>query len=209
MRLANKTNNIATSTNGFIHSYYLVPDNYDFIGNNAIDVTSPISLETFFENGGIEYGVFRASLTNLFIPIWNSLSFDEKKVCVKHYKYPLEITQDEFNSYFSTADHENNWNSVTFKTREMVRMKRLFAAFSKISYALSSAQVAAIYLTVKPLCFDYYYANIPNLMCWISNSVSPLGNDYTSAGFAQMSGYTTTLRDELLDILNNGNYIYF
>lgn len=202
MKLAKKTYHDAS---GIRTDTFLVPDDYDFAGNAAIDITSPSSLELFTESGKLEYGVFRDSLTNLFIPIWTDLSLDEKTICVKHYKYPPTISQGEFDSYFPPATHENNWNALTKASRD-IRLKRLFAAFSKISYDLTSAQVAAIYLTTKNLCFDYYYANIPNLVCWITNAQSPLGPNYTSAGLAQMSGYTTTLRDQLLDILINGNY---
>lgn len=209
MKVAKKINSINTpESNSVLGNYYLVANDYDFEGNDANDVTSPNILETFMQADLLEYGVFRDTLMLLFIPIWNDLQLDERRICIKYYKYPPSITQLEFDSYYTSTEHENNWNSITRTTRDRVRIKRLFAAFSKISFHLTQAQVATIYLVTKQLCVDYYYGNIPNLVCWVTNTVSPLGPDYTSNGFAQMSGYSTSLRDEILDIIINGNYIY-
>jgi hypothetical protein len=212
MRIVKKNiaSNYGTSISESINrgDYYLAPNNYDFSVSNVTDVTTPELLEIFYEKSLIEYGVFRDSLVSIFIPIWNSLSFDSRKTCVKHYRYPANISQDEWNSYFSGSDQEMNWNDVCVKTRDM-RLTRLFAAFQKISYNLTTTQTALIYMTTKAYCVDYYYANLPHVIFWLQNGTySPLGIDFTTNGFAQASGYSTALRDELLDILINGNYVY-
>lgn len=207
MKLAKKKN-IITVKNGILNNYFLVPNNYDFDANDAVDVTSPSALEVFTDAGLLEYGVFRDTLAALFVPQWGTLSHDEKKICIKHFKYPANITQEEYASYYSGEQSEMNWNIITKKSRDLQRHNRLFAAFSKISYTLNTLQVANIYMVTKDLCFDYYYANIPNLIFWINNGVSPLGQDYTNNGFQQCSGYSDELRDALLDILINGNYVF-
>ena len=84
----------------------------------------------------------------------------------------------------------------------------MFAAFQKISYELTQAQVATIYMTTKMMLIDYYYANLPHILFWIQNGVyPPMGINFTTNGFQQMSGFSPTLEMQLLDILVNGNYI--
>lgn len=186
--------------------YYLVSNNYNFELNNSTDVTSVRMLETFYGASKIEYGVYRDSLKTLFVPNWVNLTFDEKKLCVKEFCYPSDITNEEWLTYYSFSEHESNWLPLVISCREY-RQKRLFAAFTKLTYYCTVSQTAVIYMTVKTMCIDYYYGNLPHLVLWISNGSYPaLGVDFTNSGFAQASGYTTQLRDSLLDIFINGNY---
>lgn len=201
-----KTTPIYTDNYEIIDKYYLVNDLYDFIANDADDMTSVSTLLIFRDMNRYDSSVFRDSIRDNIVPNWNSLSFDVKKECVRYYRYPTDISQEEWDSYFTASEHEYNWNVIVNDTRDC-RLSRLFAAFQKISYLCTEVQVMMIYLAVKEMCYDYCYANLPHLLLWIQNASYPeLGIDYTNAGLANMSGYTTLLRDSLLDILVNGNY---
>jgi len=188
-----------------------VPDYFDF-GNSSpsmIDVTSYDTLMYMHMDNQYDYGVFRDSISAILVPQWNTLSFEDRKNCVEHYRYPSDITDQEWYSYFTDEEHETNWNILTAKTRDKVRLLRLFAAFQKISYRMNESQVAVIYMVTKEFCYDYYYANLPHLLLWITNGSYPaLGIDFTNNGFAQMNGYTESIRNELLNIFVNGNYEY-
>src|SRR5574343_621732 len=196
---------IQTNNEGILNNYYPVPDNYGFTSSSAEDVTTLNTLYIFYEYKRYDCGVYRDSLRDNLVQNWNSLSFDDRKECIRAYRYPSDITQSEWDTYFTEQEHEYNWNQVCVNTRESLRLPRLFAAFQKVSYRCTEVQTMLIYLQVKDLCYDYYYANLPHLLLWIQNGSYPaLGIDYTNNGFAQMDGYTTTLRDELLDIFING-----
>lgn len=186
---------------------FLVPDNYSFTDNLTTDITLPNILQTFFNLNIIEYGVFRDSLKTIFIPLWETISFDEKKICVKHFCYPSDIGLEEWNSYYDDNENYYNWKELIKMSRDNVRLKRLFAAFEKLSYDFTQTQVAIIYMTSKPYCIDYWMANLPHLVLWITNGTLPaLGIDFSLHGLAQQSGYTEAKRDALLDIIVNGNY---
>jgi hypothetical protein len=200
-----KTTPIQTSGNGMLDNYYKVPDSY-VISSNEDDVTSVTTLFVFSQSGKFDYGIFRDSIQNNLVPNWANLLFEDRRKCVQHYKYPANLDPGEWGTYFSDADHQKNWNLLTANIRE-TRRQRLFASFNKISYRLTTMQVATIYMTTKQLLVDYYYANLPHILYWVQNGTyAPMGLNYTTNGFAQMSGYTTSLRDEILDILINGNY---
>jgi hypothetical protein len=208
MRIAKLIDPLHNNNSGSIKNYFLVPDNYDFVANLSIDVTSISALEVFVDRKEIEYGVFRDTINNIYVPNWATTSFSDKKLCVKHYKYPSSISQTEFDTYYTLSEHENNWNLIVSRSRDY-RMDRLYALFAKITYRCTSNQVVVIYLSTKAYCFDYYYANLPHLLLWISNGSYPaLGIDFTTNGFAQSSGYTVDIKNELLDIILNGNYKY-
>ena len=201
---------VQTSSQGILNNYFVVPDSYDFVNSSpaAVDVTSFDTLQTFMGAHAFDYQVFRDSLQNNLIPNWANILYTDRKRCVQHYKYPANISDDEYNSYFSPTDMEANWNMVCVNTRT-VRLERLFAAFQKISYVLTTTQVAMIYMTTKQMLIDYYYGNLPHVIFWIQNGAyPPLGINFTTNGFQQISGYSPQLEAELLDILVNGNYIY-
>lgn len=201
------TDPIYTELNDCINNYYAVPDTYDFSGNSAYDVTTVTTLYNFYQINVFDYNVLRDNYKNVYVPIWSACTFDDRQFMVSHYCYPPAISIDEWNTYYTEPEFFEFWTSITHKTRDEVRLPRLFAAFNLISYKLTQVQVLLIYETTKAICVDYYYGNTPHLMLWITNSSLPaLGIDYTTSGFAQMSGYSTTLRDSLLDILVNGNY---
>ena len=223
MKIA-KPNSVLPQTEvlAILNNYYIVEDDYDFYGNNADDVTSEEILDIFNNNvninyvqgweklinkNGKDYGYMRDYAKNYFVPSWSGLTFDDRKILIKYFIYPTDISLEEWNSYYSESVNFNNWQTLTQTTRDDVRLKRLYAAFARISYDCTTTQVAVIYLATKPYCIDYWMANLPHLILWITNGSFPaLGIDFTTNGFAQMSGYSTDLKNKLLDILVNGNY---
>jgi hypothetical protein len=206
MRIAKlKTTPVQTTSQGILEHYYKVPDNHVFLETED-SMTSFDTLYVFCCGGMFDYGVFRDSIRDVLVPRWAELFYADRRKCVQHYRYPTNISQEEFDNYFSSAEHERNWAILTTKTRA-VRLQRLFAAFQKISFRLPESQVAVIYIVTKQMCYDYYYANLPHIMLWLQNGQYPaLGINYTANGFAQMAGYSTSLMYELLDIFVNGNY---
>lgn len=207
MKIAKSTlTDVQITSQGIVNNYYAVPDNHVF-SDDEDDVTTIESLRILSTVGVFDYGVFRDSLSSNIVPNWADLTFDDKRNCAKHYRYPSDISQDEWLTYFTEVEHEANWNETVSRTRDDVRLQRLFAAFQKVSYRLTQGQVATVYMTTKNMCYDYYYANLPHLILWITNGAYPaMGINYTNNGFAQMSGYTQSLMLELVDIINNGNY---
>jgi hypothetical protein len=198
------TTPIQITSQDILANYYVVKDNHVFV--NEDDVTSVDNLFVFNQNGNFDYQIFRDSLATNMIPQWANMLFADRKKCVQHYKYPANLDPNEWGSYFSTSDHERNWNILTAKTRA-TRLQRLFAAFQKISYALTETQVALVYMTTKNYLIDYYYANLPHIFFWVQNGVyPPLGINFTTNGFQQMSGFSPQLEGQILDILVNGNY---
>jgi hypothetical protein len=204
------------STDIISGSVAIYDTNLDVILNDILSVADKATLDGIIsahvklniDINILEYGVYRDQLKAQMVPIWGQLSFSIRQTCVKHYCYPVAITQTEWTTYYTDVEHENNWNVIVNKCRDY-RLTRLYAAFAKLSFACTTNQVAVIYLNTKAMCIDYYYGNMPHLVLWISNGTYPaLGIDYSTTGFAQMGGYTTALRDQLIDIINNGNYQY-
>lgn len=206
MRIAKlKTTPIQDTSQGILDNYYAVPNNHVFT-NLEEDVTSVNTLFVMSNGGKFDYGVFRDSIRDLLVTDWGALSFEDRKKCIQHYRYPADISTGEWETYFTPQEHERNWSVLTAKTRA-VRLSRLFAAFQKISYRLPEAQVGMIYMVTKNMCYDYYYANLPHVIFWLQNGVyPPLGINYATNGFAQMPGYSPSVMYELLDIFVNGNY---
>lgn len=206
MRIAKlKTTPIQDTSQGILDHYYTVPNDHVF-SQDEDDVTSVDTLLTMTNGRKFDYGVFRDSLRDILVTDWGALMYEDRKKCVQHYRYPADISQGEWDTYFTEAEHERNWSILTARTRA-VRLSRLFAAFQKISYRLPETYVGMIYMTTKEMCYDYYYANLPHVILWLQNGSYPaLGIDYTSNGFAQMPGYSVELMYELLDIFVNGNY---
>lgn len=201
-----KTTDVQHTSQGMLSNYYAVKDTYVINIDNEDDVSSVDSLYIFSMAGHFDYNVFRDSIKTNLIPNWANLLYEDRKKCILHFKYPTNISQTEFDGYFLQNDHESNWNVLTARSR-VVRLQRLYAAFNKISYALPEMAVALIYMKTKDMCYDYYYANLPNVILWLQNGKYPaLGIDFTNNGFAQQPGYSIKLMYELLDIFGNGNY---
>lgn len=197
---------IQYSREDYIDNYFDVVDDYDFSGNTADDMTSLETLFVFYTINRYDYDVLRTTYKTLYVPNWSGLTFDDKQFLVKHYCYPDDISNEEWLSYYTDDEHFINWNHLVDITRD-ARLSRLFAAFKVLSFYCTKTQTAIIYMTTKQYCVDYYYGNLPHLIYWITNgSYAPLGINFTSSGFAQMSGYSDEIRDKLLTIIINGKY---
>lgn len=154
-------------------NYFLVNDDYDFEVNNTTDVSLPSTFEICVIKGFLEYGIYRSILTEKFIPIWSELTFEERQICVKYFKYPIDITNEEYTSYFTAEEDESNWGELISQTtgkfiiQSSVRGKRLVAMVKKITYKLAPAQIVPIAATTIPLMFSYTIGNFPHLGLWI------------------------------------------
>jgi hypothetical protein len=199
----------AITKSDVITNYKLVPDDYDFLNSGFEDKTTLTNLLYFYEDLYFDYISLRDYIKTNIVPNWTSLTFEDKKKITQLYCYPANITSEELLTYWTVDEQEAMWNEITIKTRN-TRQTRLFAAFQKISYELTELQVASIYLTTKQYCIDFWFAKLPTLINWISNLPNPISQEnFTNNGFAQMSGYSTKLKNDLLDILVNGNYKIF
>jgi hypothetical protein len=170
------------------------------------DYTNVMTWVSIVYNCVFDYTKMRDFAKSEFLPNWDNLSLDEKRVLAIHYIYPLTISQQDFDDLITPETQLNVWVKLARDTKTC-REKRWEAARRKISFYLTEAQTLDLYLATKDYSVEYKDANIPKLSCWIASSAyAPLGIDFTATGFSQKSYYTTTLRDILLDILINGNY---
>lgn len=80
----------------------VVTDNYDFISNNATDITSINNLTLLYGFGTIDYITYKDSLTSLYGNLtYNNLSDDEKKILCKNF-----ITNKANRDLFYTDDEQ-------------------------------------------------------------------------------------------------------
>lgn len=119
----------------------------------------------------------------------------------------LFLTTPEQRTTMLTLEEEKKcWDELATAAKAS-REKRWEVVRRKISFYLTTSEGIDLYTTTRDLSLDYKDANIPSLVCWITNSAMPeLGIDYTTTGFAQKPYYTTELRDMIVDILVEGNY---
>src|ERR1039458_10139195 len=106
MRIASPTNDnpISTNLNYCINNYYVVPDNYNFSGNNAYDVTEVSTLYNFYSINQFDYILFRDSCKNNLVPNWSGLTTDDQKMLVIHSIYPITFQQSDIDSIFTTDE---------------------------------------------------------------------------------------------------------
>jgi len=70
---------IYTNRIQIVANYFLVDDDYDFVDNNRVDVTSVTTLRAFYGVGRMDLRRYRLSLKNNILPDFMSLTFNEKK----------------------------------------------------------------------------------------------------------------------------------
>lgn len=184
----------------------------DFSNDDYVENSLPSLFEMFMKRGDIEYGVFRTILQTKCVPNWGSLLFEERLICVKYFKYPADLGNDEYLTYATIAQHKANWRQLIHATtgpyiiQDSIRGRRLVEMVNEITWNLTPAQVVPIAAATKDYLGGYAILNFPHISYWLSNGVSaPLQIDFSSSGFAQKDGYSDALRDKLLDIFN-GNY---
>lgn len=195
------------SYKGFLRRCALsVPDNYDFITNNATDATNALSLEILWLDQHYDYIVLRDSLKLHILPNFDTLSLDEKKLLVKYYIYPITFTQTDIDALFTMEEQKINWE-ILAAISKVARKQRWETCRQKVSFTLSVLESLQFYNDTKGFKGDYEDANLPNLILWLSNGLNnDLGIDYTTNGFAQKTYYTEERKNICLDILINGNY---
>ena len=139
-----------------------------------------------------------------FVPNWNNLSTIDKKELVRIYCYPSGIIQEEWNSYFSTEAHKDNWAFLVTEERR-ARVKRWERMIEGVSYFNTMLENADLYLSTKAMAEDYKIAKMPHLYYWITNgALQELGIDFTTNGFAQKPYFTEEKKNILVDILIKG-----
>ena len=181
---------------------YPVKDDYDFINNAADDITSIANSNILFSVTIIDT-VLHKDVLKGFLPLWNSLSFDDKKYLVRFYVYP---PAEDLLQYYTEDELKMYWSELAALTKT-ARKQRWEAARLKVSYYLTALESLQFYNDTKAYKGDYEDANIPYLTLWLSNGSYPaLGIDFITNGFAQKSYYSIDKKNMLLDILNYGLY---
>ena len=169
------------------------------IGSDT-DVTTVSSLYEFFRVGQIDYIQFRRYCKEYILPMWSSLTDQEKKELVKHNIAPTAedkllyyTLEEQFTNYVTLVDLEIKARRVRWE----VAMKT--AAFELLDNQLAQLQ---IYNDAKIFRDDYIEADLPLLLLWLTDSNSlQLGVDFTSNGFSSKPYYSEDTKLKVLQIL--------
>lgn len=182
---------------------FAVKDTYDFATELSEDITTVLNCRILFILGAIDLILYKDLLKQNFVPIWNTLTQDEKLECVRNYNYPAP---EDLSQYYTDAELEQFWSELVVRTK-LDRAARFEAARVKVSYQVSPLVSLQFYNDTKAFKDDYIDANIPSLYLWLTNgSYMPLGIDFTNNGFAQKPYYTDFMRDFCIDIFIDGLY---
>lgn len=172
------------------------PTNYE-------DISSIVNWRSMGESLGKDYIYVRERIREILIEkTFDACDADEKMIVSK-----LFLVNHEQRSTILTAEEEKTcWAELT-RNSKICREERWEIARQKISFYLTVAEGIDLYSAVKDLSHEYKDANIPSLVCWVTNTAEPAyGIDYTTTGFAQKPYYTSELRDMVVDVLVSGNY---
>lgn len=205
MKLAKKITDIqlpSESYNSFIRRViYAVKDDYDFVTNQADDITTQQNALIAYRLNMIDAILYKSILKQYFLPNWALLTTEEKRELISVLVYPAATDLRPF----CTLEEEIMWTrefgSITRSAREF----RWDTARLKMIHGLTEMESLSFYTDTKPYKDDYLDANIPSLILWLSNgSYPPLGIDFTTNGFAQKSYYTLDRKNTCLDVLQHG-----
>lgn len=173
--------------------------------------TLPTKLQTRdFENGYLngeyDYIKFRDKCKSILVPIFDTLSDEEKGLLIKYYIYPNTVSQETINSFYTEEEQKQNWNNLLIISKR-ARQSRWTAAKGKVSFMLDVISTCDLFQAIEILFPRYIEASRPDLILWVmSSTYVPLGIDYSTTGFAQKTYYSEEIRDALYAILITGIY---
>ena len=135
---------------------------------------------------------------------WSGLTTEEKKVAAQVFV----VDKPQRDEVLTENEQFNFWGDLV-RNSQTSRFKRWEAAKNYISYNLSPINASDIGKSTSELCNDYINYNIITL---VKDGISGLFDylkgegDFVGSGFPSKAYWTQTLQENLLDILENGNY---
>lgn len=135
---------------------------------------------------------------------WSGLTTEEKKVAAQVFV----VDKPQRDEVLTENEQFNFWGDLV-RNSQTSRFKRWEAAKNYISYNLSPINASDLGKSTSELCNDYINYNIITL---VKDGISGLFDylkgegDFVGSGFPSKAYWTQTLEDNLLDILENGNY---
>ena len=135
---------------------------------------------------------------------WSGLTTEEKKVAAQVFV----VDKQQRDEVLTENEQFNFWGDLV-RNSQTSRFKRWEAAKNYISYNLSPINASDIGKSTSELCNDYINYNIITL---VKDGISGLFDylkgegDFVGSGFPSKAYWTQTLQENLLDILENGNY---
>lgn len=100
--------NIDTYINNLdiITNYKLVDDDFDYAGNDMVDVTNIKTLRAFYMHGRFSNGLYRKSLKTHILPKFDELDYSEKKLLINKRIYPENYTKDDIINIIGDEQYE-------------------------------------------------------------------------------------------------------
>lgn len=135
---------------------------------------------------------------------WSGLTTEEKKVAAQVFV----VDKPQRDEVLTENEQFNFWGDLV-RNSQTSRFKRWEAAKNYISYNLSPINASDLGKSTSELCNDYINYNIITL---VKDGISGLFDylkgegDFVGSGFPSKAYWTQTLQENLLDILENGNY---
>lgn len=135
---------------------------------------------------------------------WSGLTVDEKTIAAQVFV----VDKQKRDEVLTENEQFIFWGDLV-RNSQSSRFKRWEAAKNYISYNLSPINASDLGKSTSELCNDYINYNI---ITKVKDGTSGLFDylkgegDFTGSGFPSKPYWTQILQDNLLDILENGNY---
>ncbi len=181
-------------------TYPYLDNCYVALTSTDIDVTDAFSLYEFFKVQQIDYLQYRKSLKDNRLPIWSSLSNEEKRELVKHNVAP---SNEDKLVYYTLEEQQQNYNIIV--TLEVIaRTNRWNQAMSTAAFDLmgNTLHQLMMYNDAKVYRYDYIEADLPHLVLWLTGGAyPPLNIDFSSNGYPTKSYFNSSTLNKVLQIL--------
>jgi len=180
-----------------------------FIVNEVInpiyqDVSSIVNWDGFGEKIK-DYNYVRDRIKYFVDTIgFQNLSYDEKYISAKYFL----VDKQDRDTVLTEEEQYNYWSVLITKSQHS-RFNRWEGAKKYISYKLSPINSSDLAKSTSELCNDYINYNI---ITKVKDGISGLFDyltgegDYTINGYPSKTYWTQQDEDNLMDILQNGNY---
>lgn len=194
--------------NDIIKKYYIVKSDYDFISNNATDVTSITNLLIFYTEHLIDYKSFRNTSMGFATDVdeFNALSDYEKEIIVSNWAHPSGV---DITTYYPTDIEQKPIYLNMINKSLQARHLRVNILISNLAwyYKDTPTNGSLLFLDAEQLQTKYLQAALPHLDLFMnSGTYDPLGIDYSTTGYASKSYYDINVLNSYNDIINDGYY---
>jgi hypothetical protein len=180
-----------------------------FVISNTIEINyQDVSSITNWDNYGSrlkDYNYIREQIKEITNLIgFNNLSFGEKVISAKYFL----VDKQDRDAVLTEEEQYNYWSVLVTKSQHS-RFNRWEEAKKYISYKLSPINSSDLAKSTSELCNDYINYNI---ITKVKDGISGLFDyltgegDYTTNGYPSKIYWTQQDEDNLMDILQNGNY---